>query len=594
MKLTDFLMLRGGGRRAALVALTLLTALFVCCLGTVMAVGEQVLVENENLRVSVPEGFPEKWAGGPFLPLRLRFENRTAKSLRASFFTDDRLFNGAGGADLSSARVVVQIPIGVSTRDVFLPIAFHHGQPYRQIVLEAEGVNGRIHRPVRHGDITGTSAYLLVTPDGEKMDAELSKELRAVPWKAGVERFSATMKGPSSVSYSDLGGVSLKLDSIPVDPRTFLNTSGMWIAASDWNKSGVALKQQVKDWVRAGGWMHLHRDELIPKGELPDVAGTLGLGKVVDVGPFPATNEVAKSLIQSIAGLEKNPYPGCVEDYQNWASQLTPRFGGSAVVLILFLAGFSVIAVPLNLRFFAPTRRRHRLFVTIPVISAIALAGLVGAVVIRDGVGGVGVRNALLLFTPGETRAALYQEQLSRCGMMAMRGFELPEELMFSMLRGQRAGQFLRSGRELSGDWFRSREVQGHVVQGWVPSRSSVVLKEGLSKGAPVLESSLASALAPVYFTGADGRHWKADKLEPGGRAEVRQVTDREFAEWVGDFFEEPSRNLVERVAVARTRQGWFFGAAQSSDLFVATSPQIEWKRDRMLCVGPVESEVKP
>jgi hypothetical protein len=50
----------------------------------------------------------------------------------------------------------------------------------------------------------------------------------------------------------------------------------------------------------------------------------------------------------------------------------------------------------------------------------------------------------------------------------------------------------------------------------------------------------------------------------------------------------------VERVTVARTRQGWFFGAAQSSDLFVATSPQIEWKRDRMLCVGPVESEVKP
>jgi hypothetical protein len=158
MKLTDFLMLRGGVRRAALVVFTLLTGFFGLCLGTVMAVGEQVLVENEKLRVSVPEGFPEKWAGGPFLPLRLRFENRTASSLRASFFTDDRLFNGAGGADLSSARVVVQIPLGVSTRDVFLPVAFHHGQSYRQIVLEAEGVNGRIHRPVRHGDITGTSA----------------------------------------------------------------------------------------------------------------------------------------------------------------------------------------------------------------------------------------------------------------------------------------------------------------------------------------------------------------------------------------------------------------------------------------------------
>ena len=44
---------------------------------TSWAVGEQVLVANEKLRVSVPDGFPEKWAGGPFLPLRLRFENRT-------------------------------------------------------------------------------------------------------------------------------------------------------------------------------------------------------------------------------------------------------------------------------------------------------------------------------------------------------------------------------------------------------------------------------------------------------------------------------------------------------------------------------------
>ena len=586
--------MQGRFRFVRMFVLMLLT--FLSGLGgkTSWAVGEQVLVANEKLRVSVPDGFPEKWAGGPFLPLRLRFENRTSKTLRASLFCDDRLFNGLGGADLSSARTFVQIPLGVSTRDVFLPVAFHHAQPYRQIVLQAEGGDGRIHRPVRYGDMNGTPSYLLVTSDADKMDVELTKELKGASWKGGIDRFSTVRKAPGPAGYSDLGGVSLKVDAIPMDARTFLNASGMWIASSDWNKAGVALKQQIRDWVRAGGWLYLHRDEAMPRGELPEAAGPLGLGQIADADSFPATSEAAKSLVQSITGLEKNPYPGCAEDYQDWKSDLTPRFGGNAVVLILFLAGFSVIAVPLNLRFFAPTRFRHRLFVTIPLISLLALVGLGVAVVVRDGVGGVGVRNALLLLTPGETRAALYQEQLSRCGMMAMRSFELSEDLMFTMLRGQRPGQFQRFGRELSGDWFRSREVQGQVVQGWVPSRSSVVLKEAGLKGVPVLESSLASGLAPLYFTGEDGRHWKADRLDSGGRVEMREAPASEFEQWVQGFFEEPSKNMAERVQVARARRGWFFGGAQGSDLFVATSPQIEWKRNRMLCVGPVESEVKP
>lgn len=582
------------GRSTALLAAALMALFAGLCATTAQAVGEQVLVETDHLRVSVPEGFPEKWAGGPFFPIRLRLENRTSRPLQASFFTDDRLFNGVGGSNLSSARTGVQIPPGVSTRDVFLPLAFHHGQSYRQIVLEAEGVNGRVHRPVRHGDLSGTRSYLLVTQDGDKMDAELSTALKGVPWKGGVERFSEARTLPAPAGYSDLGGVSVKIEHLPADPRTFLNASGMWIATSDWNKAGVALKQQIKDWVRAGGWMYVHRDASVPVGELPESAGPLGLGRIEETAPFPPTAAVAKSVISSIVGLEKNPYPGCIEDYQDWKSDLTPRFGGNAAVLIFFLAGFSAIAVPLNLRFFAPVRHRHRLFVTVPVISALALVGLVVAVVVRDGTGGIGVRNAILLLTPGETRAALYQEQLSRCGMMAMRGFEMPEELMFTMLRGARPGQFLRSGRELSGDWFRSREVQGQVVQGWVPSRSSVVLKGGAVQGRPVLESSVASVLGPVYLVAGDGRHWKADRLVPGGRVELGEASAAEFEAWMNGLFEEPSRNLTARVAEARTRRGWFFGVAQDAGLFVATSPQIAWKRDRMLCLGPVEQEAKP
>ena len=170
------------GRSTALLAAALMALFAGLCATTARAVGEQVLVETDHLRVSVPEGFPEKWAGGPFFPIRLRLENRTSRPLQASFFTDDRLFNGVGGSNLSSARTGVQIPPGVSTRDVFLPLAFHHGQSYRQIVLEAEGVNGRVHRPVRHGDLSGTRSYLLVTQDGDKMDAELSTALKGVPW----------------------------------------------------------------------------------------------------------------------------------------------------------------------------------------------------------------------------------------------------------------------------------------------------------------------------------------------------------------------------------------------------------------------------
>jgi hypothetical protein len=557
-----------------------------------VAAGDRILLDLKEVRVTSPLA-PEKWAWGPFFPLRLKFENRTDRPLEVRVVAEDRLHNAKGGADFSVGESSFQVAPGSTLRDVFLPVANHHGGAYRTLAVQFAERPVHMSAMVRNGGGFAQASYVVVTPDGERMEAEISTGLKRLKPRDLSGRFSGRKVAPAPMpaAYPEPGGVFVELDRLPVDPRVLLNASGIWMRVSDWNRSGATVRRTLGDWVRAGGWLHLHRDAQAVPVEMDGHTWEVGLGRVIESGELEASADAAKKLLDGVVALDENPYPGRREDYQGWESTLVPRFGLNATVLILFLAGFSVIAVPVNLLFFAPSARRHRLFVTIPLISVLALVLLVGAVVTKDGLGGQGIRNGLLVMTPGEVKAPIYQEQLSRCGMLSMSGFEFPEEMSIVMLHHDSAGRFVRSGKELSGDWFRSRQVQGQVIQGWIASRSAVELKGHDETGRPLFESTVPWVLGPVHFVGMDGKHWRVDELRPGVRATLKEVAGKEFERWIQGAFEEPSENLQARLKLAASRRGWFFGVTQDPAAFVGTSPQIVWKRDRMMCAGPVGLE---
>src|SRR5690606_21574539 len=68
------------------------------------------------------------------------------------------------------------------------------------------------------------------------------------------------------------------------------------------------------------------------------------------------------------------------------------RYGLFIGVLVLF----AIIVGPVNLFVFAKVGKRHRLFITTPIISLATSLLLVGLIILQDGFGGSGFRRVLM------------------------------------------------------------------------------------------------------------------------------------------------------------------------------------------------------
>lgn len=393
------------------------------------------------------------------------------------------------------------------------------------------------------------------------------------------------------------------LDDFPADARSFFGLAGLWLDESEWKRSSAPMQEAVLEWVRSGGRLYLTRPEggaqtLEPLMgiESRDVnqSREWGLGRILRQGAWKAAD--SGRLKADVLDLDKSPFPPLAADYAGWTSALTAPVQANLVWLLLFLFGFAVLAAPVNLYLIAPKQRRHRLFVTVPLLSLCAVILLVGFILASEGTGGTGIRNGLLLLEPGAASSILYQEQSSRTGIIAQSGFPLPEDAVFMWVRAQHSdghsSTLLRNGAEASGGWFLSRAVQAHLLQRWIPSRAAVVVKQGAG-GNPTLVSTVNHRMGPVFFVDDSGGHWKVGELLPGSPATTEKTSKQDFESWYAGVFQEPSSNLKARAEHARGRSGWFYAKAQEApDFWIPTSPKIRWVRDEMLCCGPVKAPV--
>jgi amino acid transporter len=102
--------------------------------------------------------------------------------------------------------------------------------------------------------------------------------------------------------------------------------------------------------------------------------------------------------------------------------------------LIVFITAFAAIVGPLNLYWLAGGARRHRLFWTTPLISLAASLLLVVVILLQDGFGGVGKRVLLTYILPGEKKAVVLQEQVTRTGVLLGREFDVQEDVFLTPL----------------------------------------------------------------------------------------------------------------------------------------------------------------
>ncbi len=214
-------------------------------------------------------------------------------------------------------------------------------------------------------------------------------------------------------------------------------------------------------------------------------------------------------------------------DLYNWRVEKNP------LVLVIGLLLFALLVGPVNFFVFAPPGRRHRLFVTVPALSLLASLGLGAGIVLGDGFGGDGARRALVMLLPWENKAAVFQEQVARTGVLLGAGFPLAADTAAGEVpdddpganagRGDNAPPLNRTDTAAGGDWFRSHSRQVQRFWRITPTRARIELVGGGTGGAaPVVQSSLTTTLRDFVYLDAAGGVWAVDTLPPGRRVTLQ------------------------------------------------------------------------
>jgi hypothetical protein len=506
------------------------------------------------------------WDGAGFMPIAVAIQNDAAEERVWQFDFEVRAGIGGGrSAGVSSFRLAV--PAGGNQETVlYLP-----GPGRADNVNYTVGVMADVRGPgVGSGRITVLGngqmkrAYL-AAPTG------LANRLRALgPSPSGSRGFSPADRAGFEVKDMDPA-------RWPADWRVWAPFNLVALGADEFLALDSARQAALRDWVALGGRLLLEpsspqaeeRVEKIGLGNITtwhgslqqvyDAGGTttetiyqitqldragrstpvvvnVPPGRTPPPGAVPVTRTVGPNLatlpqLQAAAPRDK-PWTGRF-------SLLTADDFTAAVVtknpllLILFLAVFAVLVGPVNLFVFAPPGRRHRLFFTVPALSLLASLGLGAVIVVGDGFGGAGSRRALVVLLPGSNRAAIFQEQVARTGVLFGRSFPLAADTaaVQTLADSGEAGlndsapdaRLRRDGEEASGDWFRSRLRQAQALWRITPTRARVELVAGGTGGAPpVVQSSLGTALRDFVYLDNEGNAWTVESLPPGQRVTLK------------------------------------------------------------------------
>ena len=184
-------------------------------------------------------------------------------------------------------------------------------------------------------------------------------------------------------------------------------------------------RNAIQDWVIKGGKLVLFRSGTANDADLPQ-GGELGIGEVVHWVPGdPFQDSVVRILLAYEVPAAGSPLQNYTWQWPLALSMGRPEPPG--LLIISFVVGFALVIGPLNFLAFAPQGQRHRLFWTTPAI-ALAASALMGMfIVLSEGLGGRGDRFGIVVNLPQLRKSAIWQEQVSRTGVLASGAF-VPSE----------------------------------------------------------------------------------------------------------------------------------------------------------------------
>lgn len=400
--------------------------------------------------------------------------------------------------------------------------------------------------------------------------------------------------------------ISFKTALAPTDWRAYAGYNGVVVTDKEWRTLDPGARVAIGSYVRGGGALVvLVPDETavatlpaFPKPDDPSRPNQHGLGIASTIPLANVKTSVVRNLTRTnqISDAASN-------GLREWR-QRAPAFfvknsqGFTSILMLLVLVGFAILIGPVNLFAIAPSKRRHRLFFSVPVISLSTSALLLLFVLLSDGIGGKGHRFLLVENRPGdgETTNHVIQYQTSRCGVLFNTGFKTDATATISALNDRPGGydDFRNSNTvelvagaeklEGSGPWFVSRTSQHYRLAASVPGRGRIEMRG--SGNSAQLTSTFAFPIEELWFKDKDGKWWMTGPLSEGAAAGVSEVAyDHAREDWQKRMEQAPDE-IVLRASEAAMRAGSFIAFTTQADA-LPTHSSIRWT-DQAVITGPL------
>lgn len=535
--------------------------------------GKEILTHTEPMGEKIVISCPfEDMPSWCFLPMEIQTENPGARPAdwRVSLSSQDY----RGGMNIRSGCNFRALPGNASRGSSLVPTGTvsntrESGYSYGAYIgIEAARAGGG----TGHGSINPRTSS---QSDAEKTTL-LSWDMRK------VEQDS---RGP-------LVGKLFDHHLAPVDWRAYCGFHSLHISDKEWQEMTPAAHTAIKHWVHLGGQLYV-----LGNNSAKSMA-EMGLPKT---GPGQRPGGVFRGSVNESYSDEEVKYFDKIADrdwvvraitgdaVKEWerrdaSSFATPSAQLAAGFMLFVVVGFAILVGPLNVFVFAAARRRHRLFITTPLISLGAGGLLVASVILSDGIGGKGVRYVWMESAPtGENTQYVVQHQHSRCGAMFSTGFEIPEDAYFApmvLAPGELSGNLsaeLEPGKVLaSGPWFSSRRSQNFYLAAARPGRGRIE-KTGTDER-PVLTSAFDFPIGRIFWLAADGKTWwQAGSLAQGTATALQPCTAPEVQKALDDATALAPPEYARDLTTASRRPGYFIGLTERIAA-IETHKSIRWQ----------------
>ena len=616
----------------------LIFSLISVLVGTVSAQSRGISIKGTYNKKGDPlislemESLIEKLPTSGYYPIRVKIVNDGPTDRKWQFFFTSSGENFGEGNRLNSDFTVTCKAASVAGVDLLVPVmsVLNNRNPGFMPSSSRGPLRTQLDVDVRPPPLLETSRRI-VTSRGS-LDTEIargssfywpsviySEEIENPNGNALDKATAAHLHGSASGAprpSGEFGGLFLA-EYMPDDWRAYIGYDACILTEKEWNELPAGARNALRQWNRLGGSLIIYTTN--PATDL----NTLGFGRdtagssVADPGwgttilrPFPSDGLLeASGVVKLVAdAVKKTGGPRISDPRDNFRSswKLQDALGiktSQMILVIIVLVVFGVLVGPINLFVFARAGKRHKLFISTPLISLGASIILLGLILFQDGFGGYGKRLILHEIGPDNT-AYISQEQIARTGVLLKTSFTTSEPSFLSPLtigesrwarvtEGNGGGkgvyniEMTEAGMAATGDWFKSSSEHGHLLETVRPSRERISLLAGFDE--PTINSTFGFVLEKVFFRDLTGQLWSTSNLQQGRNTSMTQAEETEFTSWFSELQQRFGPRNRARLNLARNRRGYFFGFAPETD-GISSLASIDWKTTSTFVTGQLSS----